>query len=341
MYLMIGLWGSRERKVRAVYLFFFYTLIGSLCMLLGLLYIYNLTGTLNFEYLLTYKFTFEQQYWLWLAFFLSFASKIPLFPLHVWLPEAHVEAPTVGSVLLAGILLKLGVYGFLRFSLNLFPEASLFFSPFVYLLSVLGIIYASMSAIRQTDLKRIIAYSSVAHMNLVTMGIFSFNIIGIEGSIMQSISHGFVSGAMFLLVGILYDRYHSRLLYYYGGLVHMMPVYAVLFLIFTMANIALPGTSSFVGEFLLLTGIYKVNILSSVISALGVILCGAYSLWLYNRIIFGNLKINHTLLFKDITFREFAILFPLLFLVFLMGIYPTFFLNFIHLASSNLFLITS
>jgi proton-translocating NADH-quinone oxidoreductase chain M len=341
MYLMIGLWGSRERKVRAVYLFFFYTLIGSLCMLLGLLYIYNLTGTLNFEYLLTYKFTFEQQYWLWLAFFLSFASKIPLFPLHVWLPEAHVEAPTVGSVLLAGILLKLGVYGFLRFSLNLFPEASLFFSPFVYLLSVLGIIYASMSAIRQTDLKRIIAYSSVAHMNLVTMGIFSFNIIGIEGSIMQSISHGFVSGAMFLLVGILYDRYHSRLLYYYGGLVHMMPVYAVLFLIFTMANIALPGTSSFVGEFLLLTGIYKVNILSSVISALGVILCGAYSLWLYNRIIFGNLKINHTLLFKDITFREFAIIFPLLFLVFLMGIYPTFFLNFIHLASSNLFLITS
>jgi len=341
MYLMIGLWGSRERKVRAVYLFFFYTLIGSLCMLLGLLYIYNLTGTLNFEYLLTYKFTFEQQYWLWLAFFLSFASKIPLFPLHVWLPEAHVEAPTVGSVLLAGILLKLGVYGFLRFSLNLFPEASLFFSPFVYLLSVLGIIYASMSAIRQTDLKRIIAYSSVAHMNLVTMGIFSFNIIGIEGSIMQSISHGFVSGAMFLLVGILYDRYHSRLLYYYGGLVHMMPVYAVLFLIFTMANIALPGTSSFVGEFLLLTGIYKVNILSSVISALGVILCGAYSLWLYNRIIFGNLKINHTLLFKDITFREFAILFPLLFLVFLMGIYPTFFLNFIHLASSNIFLITS
>jgi NADH-quinone oxidoreductase subunit M len=341
MYLMIGLWGSRERKVRAVYLFFFYTLIGSLCMLLGLLYIYNLTGTLNFEYLLNYKFTFEQQYWLWLAFFLSFASKIPLFPLHVWLPEAHVEAPTVGSVLLAGILLKLGVYGFLRFSLNLFPEASLFFSPFVYLLSVLGIIYASMSAIRQTDLKRIIAYSSVAHMNLVTMGIFSFNIIGIEGSIMQSISHGFVSGAMFLLVGILYDRYHSRLLYYYGGLVHMMPVYAVLFLIFTMANIALPGTSSFVGEFLLLTGIYKVNILSSVISALGVILCGAYSLWLYNRIIFGNLKINHTLLFKDITFREFAIIFPLLFLVFLMGIYPTFFLNFIHLASSNLFLITS
>jgi NADH-quinone oxidoreductase subunit M len=181
-------------------------------MLVGLLYIYTLTGTLNLEYLLAYKFTMEEQCWLWLAFFLSFASKIPMFPFHVWLPEAHVEAPTVGSVLLAGILLKLGVYGFLRFSLSLFPDASLYFSPLVYLLSVLGVIYASLSAIRQTDLKRIIAYSSVAHMNLVTLGIFSFNIIGIEGSILQSISHGFVSGAMFLLIGILYDRYPSRLL---------------------------------------------------------------------------------------------------------------------------------
>jgi len=340
MYLMIGVWGSRERKIRAVYLFFFYTLLGSLCMLIGLLYIYSLTGTLNFEILSAYPFTFDQQYWLWLAFFLSFASKIPMFPFHIWLPEAHVEAPTVGSVLLAGILLKLGVYGFLRFSLPLFPDASLFFSPLVYLLCILGIIYASMSAIRQTDLKRIIAYSSIAHMNLVTLGIFSFNILGIEGSILQSISHGFVSGAMFLLVGILYDRYHSRLLYYYGGLVHMMPVYSALFLIFTMANIALPGTSSFIGEFLLLVGVYKSNILISIFAALGVILCGAYSLWLYNRVIFGNLKINHTIIFKDIDFREISILLPLLFLVLLMGVYPTFFLNYIHLSSSNLFLVT-
>jgi proton-translocating NADH-quinone oxidoreductase chain M len=222
----------------------------------------------------------------------------------------------------------------------LFPDASLFFSPLVYLLSILGIIYASMSAIRQTDLKRIIAYSSIAHMNLVTLGIFSFNILGIEGSILQSISHGFVSGAMFLLVGILYDRYHSRLLYYYGGLVHMMPVYSALFLIFTMANIALPGTSSFIGEFLLLVGVYKSNILISIFAALGVILCGAYSLWLYNRVIFGNLKINHTIIFKDIDFREISILLPLLFLVLLMGVYPTFFLNYIHLSSSNLFLVT-
>lgn len=242
--------------------------------------------------------------------------------------------------LLAGILLKLGVYGFLRFSLSLFPEASLYFSPLVYLLSVLGVIYASLSAIRQTDLKRIIAYSSVAHMNLVTLGIFSFNIIGLEGSILQSISHGFVSGGMFLLIGVLYDRYHSRLLYYYGGLVHMMPVYAVFLLIFTMANIALPGTSSFVGEFLLLLGIYKTNVTSCIVGALGVILCGAYSLWLYNRIIFGNLKIAFVVKFKDMNFREFIILLPLLILVIFMGVYPSFFSNFIHLAVCNLSLVT-
>ena len=340
MFVLIGIWGSRERKIRAVYLLFFYTLFGSLLMLIGLLYIYSITGTLNLEYLLTWPFTFEEQCWLWLAFFLSFASKIPMFPFHIWLPEAHVEAPTVGSVLLAGILLKLGVYGFLRFSLSLFPEASLYFSPFVYLLSVLGVIYASLSAIRQTDLKRIIAYSSVAHMNLVTLGIFSFNTIGIEGSILQSISHGFVSGAMFLLVGILYDRYHSRFLYYYGGLVHMMPVYAVFLLIFTMANIALPGTSSFVGEFLLLLGIYKTNILSSIIGALGVILCGAYSLWLYNRIIFGNLKTTSITMFKDVNLREFIILLPLLILVLFMGVYPSFFSEYIHLSVCSLSLVT-
>lgn len=340
MYLLIGIWGSRERKVRAVYLFFFYTLFGSLLMLLGLLYIYSTAGTLNLEYLLTYTFSFEEQCWLWLACFLSFASKVPLFPFHVWLPEAHVEAPTVGSVLLAGILLKLGVYGFLRFSLTLFPEASLFFSPLVYLLSILGVIYASLCAIRQTDLKRIIAYSSVAHMNLVTLGIFSFNIIGLEGAILQSISHGFVSGAMFLLIGILYDRYHSRFLYYYGGLVHLMPIYSVLFLIFTLANIAVPGTSSFVGEFLLLAGIYKTNTIACIVGATGVILCAAYSLWLYNRLVFGNLKISYTIKFKDITFREFSVLLPLLMFVLFMGIYPSFFSNFIHLSVGNLSLST-
>jgi proton-translocating NADH-quinone oxidoreductase chain M len=339
MYVMIGILGSRERKIRAVYLFFFYTLIGSFCMLIGLTYIYLILGTLNFEIINLNFFSFEEQYWLWLAFFLSFATKIPMFPFHVWLPEAHVEAPTVGSVLLAGILLKLGVYGFLRYSLILFSDSSLFFSPLVYLLSILGIIYASLNAIRQTDLKRIIAYSSVAHMNLISLGIFSFNIFGIEGSIIQSISHGFVSGAMFLLVGILYDRYHSRLLYYYCGLVHMMPVYSLLLLIFTMANIALPGTSSFVGEFLLLLGIFKINNIVCFYSSLGVILCGAYSLWLYNRLIYGNLNINNVLLFKDLNFREFSILLPLLLLVFFLGIYPTFFLKYLHLISANLYLI--
>lgn len=340
MYLTIGVWGSRQRKIRAVYLFFFYTLCGSIFMLLGILYIYSVTGSLNLEYLLTWQFTETEQLFLWLAFFFSFASKIPMFPFHIWLPEAHVEAPTVGSVLLAGILLKLGVYGFLRFSLTLFPDASLFFSPLVYLLSILGILYASMSAIRQTDIKRIIAYSSIAHMNLVTLGLFSFNIIGLEGAILQSISHGFVAGGMFLLVGILYNRHHSRFLFYYGGLVHLMPVYSAIFLIFTLANIALPGTSSFVGEFLLLCGVFKTNIILCIISALGVILCGAYSLWLYNRIIFGNLKVNYTSSFSDINIREFVIMFPLLIFVFFMGIYPTFFSSFIHLACSNLSFIT-
>ena len=336
MFLLIGIWGSRERKLRAAYLLFFYTLFGSVLMLLGILYIYSITGTLNLEYLLTCEFSFNEQYWLWLAFFLSFASKVPMFPFHIWLPEAHVEAPTVGSVLLAGILLKLGVFGFLRFSLTLFPLASFYFSPLVYVLSICGVIYASFSAIRQTDFKRIIAYSSVSHMNLVTLGIFSFNIVGLEGSIIQSISHGFVSSAMFFMIGILYDRYHSRLLHYYGGLVHMMPVYSVLFLIFTMANIALPGTSSFVGEFLLLLGIFKMNIVAAVFGALGVILCGAYSLWLYNRLIFGNLKISYTTKFKDLNLREFFILVPLLLLVFLMGIYPSFFLDTIHFSVYNL-----
>ena len=339
MYLMIGVWGSRERKIRAGYLFFFYTLCGSLLMLIGIIHIYNTVGTLNLEYLLAWEFTLEEQLFLWFGFFFSFASKIPMFPFQIWLPEAHVEAPTVGSVLLAGILLKLGVYGFLRFSLTMFADASLYFSPLVYLLSVIGVIYASLTALRQTDLKRIIAYSSIAHMNLVTLGIFSFNVIGLEGSIIQSISHGFVAGGMFLLIGVLYDRYHSRFIYYYGGVVHFMPIYSTLLLIFTLANIALPGTSSFTGEFLLLTGIYKTNVITAIVSTLGVILCGSYSLWLYNRIAFGNIKANYTLKFSDISFREFSIMFPLFVFIFLMGIYPTYFLSYIHLASTAICLI--
>jgi proton-translocating NADH-quinone oxidoreductase chain M len=340
MYLLVGLWGSRERKIRAVYLFFFYTLVGSLLMLIGILYIYSKFGTFSIELLLTCTFTFEEQCWLWLAFFFSFASKVPLFPFHIWLPEAHVEAPTVGSVLLAGIMLKLGIYGFIRFSLTLFPDGCLFFSPVIYLLCVTGIVYASLSAVRQTDLKRIVAYSSIAHMNLVVLGVFSFNVIGLEGSILQSISHGFVSGAMFLLIGTLYEKYHSRTLYYYGGLAHTMPLYSILLFLFTIANIAIPGTSSFVGEFILLLGIYKTNIFCCVIGAIGVILCGVYSLWTYNRLVFGNLKTTHITEFNDINFREFSILIPLLTLVLFMGVYPTFFSYFIHLSIGNLFIAT-
>lgn len=330
MSLLIGFWGSRERKIRAFYLFFFYTLVGSLLMLLGILYIQIKTGTSSLEYLSNWNFTLQEQCWLWLSFFFSFASKVPVFPFHIWLPEAHVEAPTVGSVLLAGIMLKLGVYGLVRFSLTLFPEACLFFSPLVYLLCITGVVYASLCAIRQTDLKRIVAYSSIAHMNLVILGAFSFNVIGLEGCLLQSISHGFVSSAMFFIIGTLYERYHSRNIYYYGGLVHMMPIYSSLFLIFTMANIALPGTSSFIGEFLLLTGIYKTNIICCVVGTTGVILCGAYSLWMYNRIAFGNLRTAYTKGFQDISFKEFTVLMPLLFLVLIMGVSPSFFLNFMH-----------
>lgn len=335
MSLLIGVWGSRERKVRAFYLLFFYTLVGSLFMLLGIIYLLIKTGTSSIEYLLSWNFTFNEQCWLWLAFFISFASKVPVFPFHIWLPEAHVEAPTVGSVLLAGIMLKLGIYGLFRVSLNLFPEACLFFSPFVYLLGVTGVVYASLCAIRQSDMKRIVAYSSIAHMNLVVLGVFSFNVIGLEGSILQSISHGFVSSAMFFIIGILYDRYHSRFVHYYGGLVHTMPIYAVVFLVFTMANIALPGTSSFIGEFLLLAGVYNTNAACSIAGASGIMLCGVYSLWMYNRLIFGSLKINYTERFQDINFREFTVLLPLGVFVLIGGIYPHFFLNFIHLSNLN------
>jgi proton-translocating NADH-quinone oxidoreductase chain M len=337
MYLIIGIWGSRSRKIYAGYLFFFYTLVGSLFMLMGLMYIYRLVGTLNFEYLSNYQFTLTEQYWLWLAFFLSFATKIPMFPFHIWLPEAHVEAPTVGSVLLAGILLKLGVYGFIRFSLLLFPAASLYFSPLIYLLSILGILYASFSAIRQTDLKRIIAYSSVAHMNLVTLGVFSFNIISLEGSILQSISHGFVASGLFLLIGILYNRYHSRFLFYYSGLTHLMPLYSFFFFIFTLANIAVPGTSSFSGEFLLFCGLYQTNFFACMFAALGIIICGSYSLWLFNRLMYGNLKLTYTVQFIDLSFREFSIIFPLFLLILFMGISPSFFLQYIHMSVTNLY----
>lgn len=333
MFLLIGVFGSRERKIWANYMLVFYTICGSLFMLLGIIYIYLITGTFSIEYLLNYSFNSYDQYILWLAFFLSFASKIPIFPLHIWLPEAHVEAPTVGSVILAGILLKLGVYGLIRFNLCFFPVASLFFTPLIYSLCTLGVLYASFTAIRQLDLKRIIAYSSIAHMNLIVIGIFSFNFLGFEGALFQSISHGFVSSALFFLIGILYSRYHTRSLYYYSGLVTVMPIYSSFFLFFTMANIALPGTSSFIGELLLLLGSFISNFFITFFIISCVVLVGSYSLWLYNKIIYGNIKYTYLNSFLDINLKEFFILFFLLLFTLFFGIFPYYLFNYLHITS--------
>ena len=336
MFLIIGAWGSRERKIRASYFFFIYTLLGSVLMLLGILYIYSLIGTTDYETLLTFSLSPTEQKVLWLVFFASFATKVPMLPMHIWLPEAHVEAPTAGSVILAGVLLKLGTYGFIRFSLPLFPHASIYFTPLVYAMGAMAIVYTSLTAIRQTDLKRIIAYTSVAHMNLVVIGLFSYNIIGLEGSLLQSLSHGFVASSLFLIIGVIYDRHHTRMVKYYGGLVHTMPLFSIIFLIFTMANIALPGTSSFIGEFLILTGIYKINTIITFLSATGMILGGGYSLWLFNRVVYGNLKIQYVNQFCDIEKREFFVFLPLILGTLVMGIYPELFLNSMHMSINNL-----
>ena len=340
MYLIVGVWGSRERKIRAAYFFFLYTLLGSVLMLLSILYIFYQVGTTDYEILLTFVFSKMEQKLLWFSFFGSFATKVPMVPVHLWLPEAHVEAPTAGSVILAGILLKLGTYGFLRFSFPLFPEASFYFAPIVYLLSIVGIVYTSFTAIRQTDFKRIIAYTSVAHMNLVMVGLFSFNTIGLEGAILQSLSHGFVASALFLIIGIVYERHHTRMVKYYGGLVHTMPLYTFIFLFFTMANIGLPGTSSFVGEFLILAGSFKTNTSATFISATGMIIGGCYSLWLFNRISYGNLKVQYLKEYVDINKREAYIFLPLISGTISIGLYPEFFLNSMHISINMLIEIT-
>jgi len=336
MYLIVGIWGSRERKIRAAYFFFLYTLLGSVLMLLSLLYMYYQAGTTDYEVLTTFSFSESEQKILWLSFFASFATKIPMIPVHLWLPEAHVEAPTAGSVILAGVLLKLGTYGFVRFSFPLFAKACFYFAPLVYSLSVIGIVYASFTAIRQTDFKRIIAYTSVAHMNLVMVGLFSFNTIGIEGAILQSLSHGFVASALFLCIGVVYDRHHTRMVKYYGGLVHTMPLYVFIFLFFTMSNIGLPGTGSFVGEFLILTGSFKVNTSITFLSATGMVIGACYSLWLFNRISYGNLKTQYFTYFSDISKREFFIFLPLIVGTLVMGLYPEIFLESIHMSVNML-----
>jgi proton-translocating NADH-quinone oxidoreductase chain M len=336
MYLIIGLYGSRNRKILANYYFFLYTLIGSVCMLLGIVYILSQIGTTDYEILLSFSFSkFEQQF-LWFAFFVSLASKIPMVPLHLWLPEAHVEAPTGGSIILAGVLLKLGSYGFIRFSLTLFPFASFFFTPLIYTIVSVSILYASFTAIRQTDFKRIIAYTSIAHMNLVVLGIFSFNNLGLEGAVFQSLSHGFVASALFLVIGIVYERYKTRLVKYYGGLVLTMPIFVFLFLFFSAANIGFPGTSSFVGEFLIFSGAFKISTVITFLSALSMVIGGGYSLWLFNRVCYGNLKTQYTHSFLDLNYREFVCFIPLFFGALISGIYPNLFLNSIHFSISAL-----
>lgn len=336
MFLIIGVFGSRERKIHAAYQFFLYTLFGSVLMLLAILIIYYQAGSTDIQILLTTEFAPEIQKWLWLAFFASFAIKIPMVPMHIWLPEAHVEAPTSGSVILAGILLKLGAYGFLRFSIPMFPDATIYFTPLIYTMSVIAIIYTSLTTLRQIDLKKIIAYSSVAHMNFVTIGIFTLNIQGIEGSILLMLSHGLVSSALFLCVGVLYDRYKTRLLKYYGGVTQTMPMFAIIFLFFILANMSLPGTSSFVGEFLVLTGAFQSNTSIAILASTGIILGAAYSIWLYNRVAFGVISENYIKEFTDINKREFFIFIPFILLVIIMGIYPEIFLTPMHTTVSNL-----
>jgi NADH-quinone oxidoreductase subunit M len=321
MFLIIGVWGGK-RRVYASFKFFLYTLLGSVLMLLAIMAMFWQAGTTDIPTLLTHDFPVAMQPWLWFAFFASFAVKMPMWPVHTWLPDAHVEAPTAGSVILAAILLKMGGYGFLRFSLPMFPDASAMFAPFIFTLSVVAIVYTSLVALMQEDMKKLIAYSSVAHMGFVTMGIFAMNHQGIQGSLFQMISHGLVSGALFLCVGVVYDRLHTREIDAYGGLVNNMPKYAVALLIFTMANIGLPGTSGFVGEFLTLMGAFQVNTWVALFATTGVILSAAYALWLYRRIIFGVLSKESLKGMLDLSTREKFILYPLVALVIFFGVYP-------------------
>ncbi len=321
MFLIIGVWGGR-RRIYASFKFFLYTLLGSVLMLLAIMAMYWNAGTMDIPTLLEHDFPAGMQQWLWIAFFASFAVKMPMWPVHTWLPDAHVEAPTAGSVILAGILLKMGGYGFLRFSLPMFPDASLYFQPFVFTLSIVAIIYTSLVALMQEDIKKLIAYSSVAHMGYVTMGIFALNVEGIQGGIFQMLSHGLVSGALFLCVGVVYDRMHTREIAAYGGLVNNMPKYAVAFLIFTMANVGLPGTSGFVGEFLTLLAVFKVNTWVALFATTGVILSAAYALWLYRRVVFGALTKDSLKNLLDLSPRERAIIYPLIVLVIFFGVYP-------------------
>jgi NADH-quinone oxidoreductase subunit M len=321
MFLIIGVWGG-PRRVYASFKFFLYTFLGSVLMLLAIMALYWNAGTTDIPTLMHTAVPRSLQKWAWLAFFASFAVKMPMWPVHTWLPDAHVEAPTAGSVILAAILLKMGGYGFLRFSLPMFPLASHDFAPLIFSLSVIAIIYTSLVALMQEDVKKLIAYSSVAHMGFVTMGIFAGTMQGVAGGVFQMISHGIVSGALFLCVGVVYDRMHTREIAAYGGLVNRMPLYAMAFMVFTMANVGLPGTSGFVGEFMTLIGTFKVSIPTATLATTGVILSAAYALWLYRKVIFGALVKPSLATIQDLTFRECLTLMPLVALTILFGFYP-------------------
>ena len=325
MYLIIGIWGGAER-IYASYKFFLYTLLGSIVMLIAMIWMAQTAGTTDIPTLMQYDFPFDAQKWLWLAFFASFAVKMPMWPVHTWLPDAHVQAPTAGSVILAGVLLKMGGYGFIRFSLPMFPEASAHFAWLVYWLSMIAVVVTSLIALVQHDMKKLIAYSSVAHMAIVTIGLFAFNTQGLEGSMVVMLSHGLVSGALFLCVGVIYDRLHTREISRYGGLAINMPKYALFFLLFTMASIGLPGTSGFVGEFLSLGGIYQISSWVAFVATTGIILGAAYMLYLYRRIAFGEQKNADAAAMKDLSVREWFMLAPIAAAVLWMGVYPESFL---------------
>ena len=328
MFLIIGIWGG-ERRVYSAFKFFLYTLFGSVFMLISIIYIYFDAGTLDVEKLLNIQINKDYQKYLWLGFFASFAVKTPMWPVHTWLPDAHVEAPTSGSVILAAILLKMAGYGFIRFSLGLFPDASIYFGPLVFTLSIIAIIYTSLVALVQKDMKKLIAYSSVAHMGFVTIGIFVFNQEGIEGSIFQMISHGIISSALFLCVGVIYDRMHTRQISEYGGVVNVMPKYAIMFMVFTLGSLGLPGTSGFVGEILVLIGSFKYNYWIAFFAASGVILSACYSLWLYRRVVFGKILNSKVQNLVDLTKTEYLILTPLLIMTIVLGFYPALVLDLI------------
>jgi NADH-quinone oxidoreductase subunit M len=335
MFLIIGIWGG-ARRIYSAFKFFLFTLAGSVLMLLAILAIYFETGITDIPTLLDTRLPPGMQTWLWLAFFASFAVKVPMWPVHTWLPDAHVEAPTAGSVILAGVLLKMGGYGFLRFSLPMLPEASAFFTPvLIYPLSIIAVIYTSLVALAQEDMKKLIAYSSVAHMGFVTVGIFTVTQQGIEGAMIQMLSHGVVSAALFLIVGVVYDRIHSRLIERYDGLVERMPAYALMFMVFMLASVGLPGTSGFVGEFLVLVGAYQVNTLVAVLCASGMVLGAAYMLYLYRRVIFGKMTKEDLRTILDINWREKAIFAPLVAVVLWMGIYPMSFIDVMAASVAN------